>query len=118
MKSRKNNFLKALSILFVIAMIAAIVAVPVSAIPEYRTGANSVSSSYASGKYYQHLMNIPLSGDGVTDTLAVALSQLGYSEGNSTSQFNGTSNGNSNYTLFIGFPPFCAYVLHIIAQHS
>ena len=47
----------------------------------YRTGANSISSTYYNSKYYRHVSSIPLTGDGVTDTLAVGLSQLGYYEG-------------------------------------
>ncbi|MBO5869335.1 MAG: bacterial Ig-like domain-containing protein, partial [Clostridia bacterium] len=66
----------------------------------YRTAANGPSSSYQGGKYYQHFTKIPLTGDGATDTLALALSQLGYHEGASTSDMDGISSSNGNYTEF------------------
>ncbi len=66
----------------------------------YRTAANGPSSSYKGSKYYQHYQNITLTGDGVTDTLALALSQLGYHEGASTSDMDGISSSSGNYTEF------------------
>ncbi|MBO5870381.1 MAG: discoidin domain-containing protein, partial [Clostridia bacterium] len=66
----------------------------------YRTAWNGASSSYKSSKYYEHYTRIPLTGDGVTDTLALALSQLGYHEGASTSDMDGISSSNGNYTEF------------------
>ena len=41
-----------------------------------------------------------LTGDGVTDVLAVALSQLGYQEGNSAGQYSGTAGGSKNFTEY------------------
>lgn len=66
----------------------------------YRTGTNSVSSSYKSGRYYDYFKSITLTGDGVTDTLALAMSQLGYQEGDSESSLSGEVGGSSNYTEF------------------
>ncbi len=66
----------------------------------YVTGANSASSSYKSGPYYQNLLNVPVTGDNRTDVAAVALSQLGYQEGNSEGSFAGTVCGNKNFTEF------------------
>ncbi len=66
----------------------------------YRTAANGPSSSYKSGKYYQHFTRIPLTGDGVTDTLALALSQIGYHEGASSSDMSGNSSSSGNYTEY------------------
>lgn len=66
----------------------------------YRTGANSASSSYKSGIYYSNFQRVELTGDGVTDVLAIALSQVGYEEGNSTSAMSGTAGGSSNYTEY------------------
>ena len=66
----------------------------------YRTAYNGASSSYKSSKYYQHYQKVQLTGDGVTDTLALALSQLGYHEGASTSDMDGISSSNGNYTEF------------------
>jgi len=66
----------------------------------YRTAYNGPSSSYKGSKYYQHYQRITLTGDNVTDTLALALSQLGYHEGASTSDMDGISSSNGNYTEF------------------
>lgn len=66
----------------------------------YRTGTNPVSSSYKNGRYYEHFQSITLTGDGVTDTLALALSQLGYQEGDSEGQYSGEVGGGNNYTEF------------------
>jgi len=66
----------------------------------YRTGANPVSASYKNGKFYHALKNVTLTGDGATDTLAIALSQLGYLEGSSLSMLGGTQAGNANYTEY------------------
>ncbi len=66
----------------------------------YKTGANGVSDAYKGSKYYKNLTQIELTGDGVTDTLAVALSQLEYVEGTSSSGFSGTQGGGGNFTEF------------------
>ena len=66
----------------------------------YATGAAGVSDAYKNSKYYKNLTQIELTGDGVTDTLAVALSQLEYVEGTSSSGFSGTQGGGGNYTEF------------------
>ena len=75
-------------------------ATPASA-AEYRVAyGNGPSASYKSSKYYQHFLKIPLSGDGRTDTLALALSQMGYHEGGSTSDMAGNSSVAGNYTEY------------------
>ena len=66
----------------------------------FKTGANGVSDAYKNSKYYKNLTQIELTGDGVTDLLAVALSQLEYVEGTNTSGFSGTQGGGGNYTEF------------------
>lgn len=66
----------------------------------YVSGANAASESYISGKYYRHLNSLPLTGDDITNLLAVALSQLGYMESDNADDFSGTIGGSSNYTEF------------------
>ncbi len=67
----------------------------------YRNGAQSgPSTSYKNGKYYSHYTRIPITGDNRTDLIAIALSQLGYEEGNSDGSFSGESGGSSNYVEF------------------
>ena len=66
----------------------------------YRSAANGVSSSYKGSRFYNNLTQINLTGDGVTDVLAVALSQVGYVEGTNQDGFNGTQGGGGNYTEY------------------
>ena len=66
----------------------------------YRSGANSVSTSYKNGRYYANLMQVPITGDGVTDVLAVAMSQMGYQESATDGSYSGESGGSGNYTEF------------------
>jgi len=66
----------------------------------YRSGANSVSTSYKNGRYYANLMQVPITGDGVTDVLAVAMSQMGYQESATEGSYSGESGGSGNYTEF------------------
>ena len=68
----------------------------------YRSAANGVSDSYKGSRYYNNLTQIELTGDGVTDLLAVAISQLGYIEGKNQDGFYGSQEGGGygNYTEF------------------
>jgi len=66
----------------------------------YRTASNGPSSSYQGSKYYQHFTKVTLTGDGPTDALALALSQLGYHEGASVSDMAGNSSSSGNYTEY------------------
>lgn len=93
-----KRFVKLLSLLLSVAVMAGC-ATAVSA-ATYRTGANSASSSYKSGVYYSNFQRVTLTGDGPTDVLAIALSQVGYEEGNSTSAMGGSAGGSNNYTEY------------------
>ncbi len=58
------------------------------------SAANTVygaTSEYKSGRFYKNLKALTLTGDQACDTLAVALSQLGYHEGDSERDFGGES---------------------------
>lgn len=74
-------------------------AAPVSA-ATYKSAANSASSSYKSSIYYKNFEKIALTGDGRTDVIAVAMSQVGYLESNSNGSFAGTTAGSGNYTEY------------------
>jgi len=64
----------------------------------------TVTGAYRSSHYHKNLTAITKTGDKALDTVAAALSQLGYNEGNSTAQFNGTNKtGNKNYTEYNRF---------------
>ncbi len=59
------------------------------------------SAQYQSSKYYTALQNVVLTGDGATDLLNIALSQVGYHEGSSLSDLNGANTASSsNYTEY------------------
>ena len=58
------------------------------------------SAYYRSGKYYTQLCNVSLTGNQRTDLVNVARSQLGYHEGDSIEDLNGTGSGSSNYTEY------------------
>ncbi len=63
-------------------------------------GKNSASQTYKASKYYEYMTSLPRTDDNVTDLLAVALSQLGYMEGDSDADLSGTVGGSDNYTEF------------------
>lgn len=67
---------------------------------EYRKGSNDISSSYAASEYYKRFQQVPITGDGPTDAIAIALSQIGYQEGASDGQFAGMTSGSNNFTEF------------------
>lgn len=60
----------------------------------------SGSSSYQSGKYYTQLRELPITGNQRTDIVNVALSQVGYQEGNNSSQLSGYAYGSGDYTEY------------------
>lgn len=67
----------------------------------YVKGSNNVSDSYKNSVYYEKLTSITLTGDGRSDLLAVALSQLGYRESGMENDFDGEPNGSgSNFTEY------------------
>ena len=86
----KKHLSQLLCLVLIMALFIPCVSFPASA-ATYRTGANSVSTSYANSVYYQNYLKVPITGDNVTDVLAIALSQLGYHEGGSTSDMSGKS---------------------------
>ena len=62
---------------------------------------HTVSSAYKSSIYYQNLTDLKLTDDQATNTVLVALSQVGYHEGNSVSELNGYNNsGSKNYVEY------------------
>ena len=100
-KYMKRRILGGLSLLLCLLMIAPLFTVATSAATvSYKKGANNVSDAYKNSKFYKNLTQIELTGDGVTDLLAVALSQISYLEGTNQSGFNGTQGGNGNYTEY------------------
>lgn len=59
------------------------------------------SASYRNSIYYSRLCNVSLTGDQRVDIVNVAASQIGYHEGNNTSELDGNNiNGTGNYTEY------------------
>ena len=86
-----------LAILFLFPTVGALI--PVSA-ADYVKGSNSASDSYKSSIYYSRLTDVKLTGDGRTDVVAIALSQLGYQESNTSGEFSGLVGGTKNFTEY------------------
>ncbi len=91
----KRKFLKILSVLAAIIVAGGVCAmgnsahVPLTldvgaAYEEY-----GMTKAYKSGRYYTNLVSLELSGDQSRDVISVALSQLGYHEGDSNADFDG-----------------------------
>lgn len=91
----KRRFLKILSVLAAIIVAGGVCAagniahVPLAldvgaAYEEY-----GMTKAYKAGRYYTNLVSLELSGDQSRDVIAVALSQLGYHEGDSNEDFGG-----------------------------
>ncbi len=95
----RNRFSRLLAVVLAIAVLASLV-VPAAA-ATYRPGAQSgPSTSYKNGCYYNNFTRVPITGDGRTDVLAIALSQLGYQEGAANGSFSGEVSGRNNYVEF------------------
>lgn len=60
-----------------------------------------VSADYKTGRFYSNLTSLELTGDQPTDVVMVAMSQLGYHEGNGTYDFDGSNTkGSANYVEY------------------
>ncbi len=96
----KKHFTRVLAVALVLAMMIPCLVLPASASLTYRTGGNSVSSSYKNGIYYSNYTKLTLGDDDRNNLLAVAFSQLGYQEGPSAGSYSGTVASSGNYTEF------------------
>ena len=81
----------------VLALLLAL-ALPAAAItPTY----GSMTPSFLGSRYYLNLQALTLTGDGATDMVMVAMSQLGYHEGNGPHQCNGENkHGSGNFVEY------------------
>ena len=94
-----------ISVLVLLAMVCSMLAAPVSAfswdnVSETRYASRYSTSDYATGKFYDNLTSIPLTGDGARDVVAVAASQVGYIEGDNANGYDGETGGSTNYTEY------------------
>ena len=61
----------------------------------------TVSSDYKNSKYYQNLSKLALTGNQRSDVVRIALTQLGYHEGNSNADFaGGNTSGSRNFVEY------------------
>ncbi len=96
---------KLVSLVIVLTLCVSCLAMSASAITwdnvEETTYASRYTSSYYTyGKFYENMTQIPLTGDGARDVVAVAASQMGYLEGDSSSGQDGETGGSSNMTEY------------------
>ena len=100
----RNIVAVVLSVIMILPIVisqSSVTTLAATSLATYRNGAQSgPSSSYKNGKYYSNYIRTPLTGDNRTDLIAIALSQLGYQEGNTNGSFSGESAGSSNYVEF------------------
>lgn len=90
----KKRLFITIAVLIIISVFAQIPALAAS--PTY-----NMSSDFKRSKYYDNFRAVELCGDGARDTLAIALSQLGYHEGNDNSGRDGLSiDGNRDFVEY------------------
>lgn len=82
--------------LLILLMVITVVPITTSATdPVYTT-----SEPYRSSQYYAQLKSVTLTGDQRTDVVLVALSQLGYHEGDSDTDMHGNSSGTRDFVEY------------------
>lgn len=95
MKTQKSVLAAVLAAMMIAAILAAVI-LPASALPDYEP-----SAGYAASKYYAALKAYKLTGDQRGDTVALALTQLGYHEGDSELDFDGMNTaGDRNFVEY------------------
>ncbi len=88
----KRGFIGLMALLLV-----ALTLLPTAAVQPTHT----VSAAYLAGPYYQNLTALTLTGDQRTDLILVALSQLGYHEGDSDNELHGlNTSGSRNFVEY------------------
>ena len=84
-------------VLLVVALLSVAMALPAAAL----TPVHTVSKAYRQSVYYQNLKALELTGDQRTDIVLVALSQLGYHEGDSEDELHGmNAEGSKNFAEY------------------
>jgi len=61
---------------------------------------SAYSDAYTNSEYYTALCNVQLTGDYRNDIINIALSQVGYKEGNSEKELAGNVSGSGDYTEY------------------
>lgn len=108
---------KILSFLLATVMVLSVIAVSASALTPQGNGLSirdgtwtnvtnySFSDAYKSSHWYQNFTNLELTDNERNNVLAIAISQLGYHEGDSLADFNGANtSGSTNYVEYTRLP--------------
>ncbi len=98
-KAKHRRTKKKLAAACALLALSATLALPAGALsPTYR----NMTSAYRQSRYYLNLETLTLRGDGATDLVMVAMSQLGYHEGNNVWQCHGENRsfGSANYVEY------------------
>ena len=102
----KKTLSKALALVLAVVLVIPANTISVQAatiwdnVPETNYASRYTSSYYTYGKFYENMTKIPLTGDGARDVVAVAASQMGYLEGDSSAGQDGVTGGSSNMTEY------------------
>ena len=103
------TYKKLLAILLAVLLLAAVAAPAVSALEPFGTGIKcrnwltndpgyQFSDAYKTSVWYENFTSLELTGNDRNNILRIAVSQLGYHEGDSAKDFDGMNkNGSSNY---------------------
>lgn len=93
----RKKFAAVLAVLCLVLCAGIVFAPQASAVEE----TYSVSAQYKSSKYYDNFKSVTLSGDQAKDVIAIALSQLGYHEGDSNADLGGMNlNGTRDFVEY------------------
>ena len=83
-------------ILTLLILISILTVTSLAVVPTY-----NMSREYRAEKYFDNFSRVELSGDGANDVLAIALSQLGYHEGDSDADLGGLNeNGERDFVEY------------------
>ncbi|GEM_PF-1070089 len=97
MNKKRSAIRAGTALLLVAVIVSAIFTTPLAAL----TPTSRMSDVYKKSKYYGNLTALELTGDQRTDVIMVAMSQLGYHEGDSESDFDGmNTSGSGNYVEY------------------
>ena len=102
----KKRFLKVVAIILAVVLAIPAYATEVKAAANWdnvsttKYASRYQTSDYTTGKFYDNMTKIPLTGDGARDVVAVAASQMGYIEGDSAYGYDGETGGSTNYTEY------------------
>ena len=94
----KKKFVSIITLLILLFLNIHILLTPIFSVENEN---NTYTEKYKTGKYYENLNAYTPTGDNRFDVISVALTQLGYREGNSVEDFDGYNlNGTGNFVEY------------------